>query len=160
MAVLGTAFQASRTHWQTVLYDALLICPVAVKLFSSIVIQFSQITRSSALKHQLTEMSRGCSNLISIPGITAGTLPVARIGCFVTSLMYTRNESRIRRLFDFQRFTKYPDSHKPIKPLSIQPFSFWWTIISDGNFTVIAVFCLKMTMGVFFYHWLCNPIQW
>lgn len=25
MAVLGTAFQASRTHWQTVLYDALLM---------------------------------------------------------------------------------------------------------------------------------------
>lgn len=79
MAVSRRAFQASKIHWQTVLYDALLIRTVAVKLFSPIIIQFSQITGSSALKHRLTEMSRGCSNLISMPGITAGTLPVAQI---------------------------------------------------------------------------------
>lgn len=73
MAVSGTAFQASRTHWQTVLYDALLIHPVAMKLFSLIVIQFSQFTRSSALKHRLTEMLRICSNLVRLPGMTASS---------------------------------------------------------------------------------------
>lgn len=156
MAVSGMAFQASRTHWQTVLYDALLIHPVAMKLFSLIVIQFSQFTRSSALKHRLTEMLRVCSNLVRLPGMTASSND---------PLFGDVADVHLHRVKDpggsstAERFTKYPDSHKSIMSLSIHPFLFWWTIIPGGNISVIAVFCLKMTIRVIFYHWLCNPIQ-
>ena len=38
-----------------------------------------------------------------------------------------------------------------ITSLSIQPFSFWWTMTPDGNFSLIAVFLLKMMRGGSFF---------
>lgn len=99
MAVSGTAFQASFTHCTTVGYEARRIHPVAVKLLSPLFIQSSQMCRSSALKHLLTEISRGWSSLVRPPGMTAGMESVARILSFVTSLIWARIESRTSRLF-------------------------------------------------------------
>lgn len=144
MAVSGTAFQASRTHWQTVLYDALLIHPIAMKLFSLIVIQFSQFTWSSALKHRLTEMLRVCSNLVRLPGMTASSND---------PLFGDVADVHLHRVKDpggsstAERFTS----------LSIHPFLFWWTIIPGGNISAIAVFCLKMTIRVIFLPLAVQP---
>lgn len=93
MAVYGTAFQASFTHCTMVGYEARRIRPVAVKLLSPLFIQSSQMSRSSALKHLLTEMSRGWSSLVRPPGMTAGMESVARILSFVTSPALSRGQA-------------------------------------------------------------------